>query len=176
MKIDFKRTTKMGYKKSKKMKPKHKDFLLKELPTQLRTLKENQAPNFGLMTAHHMVEHLIFVTKSIQKRKGEPEAALNKSQLYFRKFLDKGCPFEHRQKEGATLNDLRTESIEAAVAILTEATVKFYNLFETNPNHKSYNIMMGAFNLKEIELFNYQHGRWHLHQFGIIEEFAPLKL
>jgi len=158
------------------MNPKYKDFLLKELPSKLRTLKEDQAPNFGLMTAHHMVEHLIFVTKSIQKRRGEPEAELNKSQLYFRKFLDKGCPFEHRPKDDATLNDLRTESIEAAVQILEEATAKFYNLFETNPTHKSYNQMMGEFNLEEIELFNYQHGRWHLHQFGVIEEFAPLAL
>ena len=50
----------------------------------------------------------------------------------------------------------------------------FYSLFESNPDHKSYNAMMGEFNLAELELFNYQHGRWHLHQFGIIEEFAPL--
>jgi len=71
---------------------------------------------------------------------------------------------------------LRTENIEAAVTTLKKATVKFYNLFETNPDHKSYNTMMGEFNLEEIELFNYQHGRWHLHQFGIIEEFTALEL
>lgn len=153
------------------MKPKYKNFLLEELPAKIRTLEEKQAPNFGIMTAHHMAEHLIFVTKSIVKRRGEAEAELNKSQLYFRKFLDKGCPFEHRPKEEATLNDLRAESIEAAVKILEEATVKFYDLFKSNPNHKSYNTMMGEFNLEEIELFNYQHGRWHLHQFGIIEIF-----
>jgi len=158
------------------MKPKYKDFLLKELPSKLRTLSTDQAPNFGLMTPHHMIEHLVFVTKSIQKRRAEPEAELNKSQLFFRNFLDKGCPFEHRPKEDAVLNDIRTESIEAAVKILEEATVKFYDLFESNPNHKSYNDMMGEFNLEEIELFNYQHGRWHLHQFGIIETFAPLTL
>lgn len=75
------------------MKQKYKDFLLNELPSKLKTLNTSQAPNFGLMTAHHMVEHLIFVTKSIQKRRGESEAELNKSQLYFRNFLDKGCPF-----------------------------------------------------------------------------------
>jgi len=158
------------------MKPKYTNFLLQELPQKLITLPANQAPNFGLMTAHHMVEHLIFVTKSIQKRRGEPEAELNKSQLYFRQFLDNGCPFEHRPKDNASLNDLRTESIEAAVQILESATEKFYDLFESNPNHKSYNAMMGEFNLAEIELFNYQHGRWHLHQFGIIEQFEPLTL
>lgn len=156
------------------MKPKYKNFLLEELPSKLITLEEMQAPNFGIMTAHHMAEHLIFVTKSIIKRHGEPEAELNKSQLYFRNFLDKGCPFEHRPKEEATLNDLRTENIAVAVKILEEATEKFYNMYKTNPKYKSYNAMMGEFNLEELELFNYQHGRWHLHQFGIIETFAPL--
>jgi len=158
------------------MKPKFKDFLLKELPLKLRTLPADQAPNFGLMTAHHMVEHLIFVTKSMQKRRGEPEKELNKSQLFFRKFIETGCPFEYKPNEDGSLNDLRTESIEAAVKILETATVKFYDLFESTPNHKSYNAMMGEFNLEELELFNYQHGRWHLHQFGIIEKFAPLIL
>lgn len=157
------------------MEAKYKDFLLKELPAKLKSLNEKQAPNFGIMTAHHMVEHLIYVTKSLQKRHGEPEGAPTKSQLYFRNFLDNGCPFEHRPKEEAKLNDLRTESIEAATQILVSATEKFYNLFESKPTYKSYNAMMGEFNLAEIELFNYQHGKWHLHQFGLIDTFSPLK-
>ena len=158
------------------MTPKYRDFLSKELSAQLRRLSENQTPNFGIMTAHHMVEHLIYVTKSISKRKGEPEAELNKSQRYFRKFVEAGAPFEHRPKEGATLNELRTTNIEEAIQILEDATAKFYQLFDSNPDHKSYNPMMGEFNLSELELFNYQHGRWHLHQFGLIQDFAPIKV
>jgi len=128
------------------------------------------------MTAHHMVEHLIFVTKTLSKRKGEPEGELTKSQVYFRNFITSGCPFEYRPKEGATLNELRTTSMEEAIQILEEATQRFYSLFESNPDHKSYNPMMGEFNLVEIESFHYQHGRWHLHQFGVIEKFEALTL
>lgn len=156
------------------MQPKYKDFLTNELPKQLRTLSADQAPNFGLMTAHHMVEHLIYVTKSMMKRMGEPEGEPTKSQLYFRKFVDAGCPFEYRPKEDAKVNDLRTGSIEEAVKILEGATDKLYGLFESNPDHKSYNPMMGEFNLSELELFFYQHGRWHLHQFGLVKEFTPV--
>ena len=159
------------------MKPNYKEFLTKGLPTQLRTLSGNEEPNFGLMTAHHMVEHLVYVTKSLAKRRGEPEAELNKSQRYFRKFIDAGAPFEHRPKEGASkagLNDLRTGNLEEAVQLLETATSAFYSLFESNPDYKSYSPMTGEFNLSELELFNYQHGRWHLHQFGIIEEFTPV--
>ena len=158
------------------MKPSYKEFLTEEVPAKLRTLSAQQEPNFGLMTAHHMVEHLIYVMKSTAKRRGEPEEELNKSQHYFRRFLDAGCPFEHRPREGATLNDLRTAKIEEAIQGLLAAYHQFYSLFETNPNHKSYNAMMGEFNLTEIELFNYQHARWHMYQFGLIPEFTPTKL
>jgi len=157
------------------MQTKYKDFLLEVLPAKLKTLPAKQAPNFGIMTAHHTAEHLIFVTKSIMKKNGTPEAELSKSQLFFRKFIEAGCPFEYKPKEGATLNELRTESLEAAVKILETATEKFYDLFTADPSYKSYNAMMGEFNLEELELFNYQHGRWHLHQFGLIEKFEPLQ-
>lgn len=155
------------------MQLKYQNFILKELPQKLRTLTADQAPNFGLMTAHHMVEHLIYVTKTMMKRKGEPEAELTKSQLYFRKFVDAGCPFEYRPREGAKVNDLRTGSIAEAIQILEGANEKFYGLFESSPDFKSYNPMMGEFTLDELELFNYQHGRWHCHQFGLIEVFEP---
>lgn len=157
------------------MTPKHKDFLTKDLPTMFRNLKGDQEPNFGLMTAQHMVEHLIYVMKSMPKRRGEPAAELNKSQQYFRKFLDKGCPFQYRPKEGvskADLKELRSPDMETAIQGLEAATTQFYELFEATPDHKSYNEMMGEFDMSELELFAYQHGRWHAHQFGLIEEFA----
>lgn len=159
------------------MSPRYKKSLLEELPSLFKNLTGSQEPNFGLMTAQHMVEHLTYVTKSLSKRRGEPQGEPTKSQLYFRKFIDKGCPFQYRPKEGvskADLAPLRSENISAAIAGLEAATASFYQLFETNPDHKSYNDMMGEFNLEELEIFLYQHGRWHAHQFGLIDEFTPL--
>ena len=99
------------------MTPTYKNFLSQELPTKLRTLTANQAPNFGIMTAHHMVEHLIYTMKSLSKRRGEPEGEMNKSQLSFQRFVAKGCPFKYRPKEGATLNELRTASLLSLIHI-----------------------------------------------------------
>jgi len=158
----------------KAMTPRFKNFMTTDLYVQLSTLKSDQAPNFGVMTAHHMVEHLIFVTKSMTKRRGEPSGELNKSQMYFRKFLDNGCPFEYRPKEDAKVNDLRTANISEAIEGLKAANDQFYALFASNPEHKSYNNMTGEFNMKELEIFMYQHAQWHLHQFGIVEEFTAL--
>lgn len=158
------------------MTPKYKDFLTQELAPQLQTLSAEQPPNFGIMTAHHMVEHLIYVTKSMMKRKGEPSGELNKSQRYFRKFVDAGCPFKHYPKENTKLNDLRTASLAEAIEILASAIAKFYTLFETNPSYKSYNEMTGEFNLAELELFMYQHCRWHLYQFGVLDAFSVVEV
>ena len=160
------------------MTPKYKSFLQTELPTLLRSLPADREPNFGLMTPQHMVEHLTYVTKVMQKRRGEPTGELNKSQRYFRKFIDNGAPFEHRPKPNVTkadLSPLRSANLEEAITVLEKAINDFYELFTANPDHKSYNEMMGEFNLAELELFNYQHGRWHTYQFSLLPEFSPLK-
>lgn len=159
------------------MTPAYKAFLTEELPALFRTLPEDTEPNFGLMTAHHAVEHLIYVTKSMVKRRGEPSGEPTKSQLYFRNFIDKGAPFKHNPREGVTkenLAPLRSATIEEATKGLEAASAQFYSLFDTNPDYKSYNEMMGEFNLSELEIFMYQHGRWHAYQFGLIEEFTPI--
>jgi len=33
--------------------------------------------------------------------------------------------------------------------------------------------MIGEWNFEEMELFHYQHGQWHLYQFGLMEAYAP---
>ena len=154
------------------MEPRFKTFLTTELIRQLRTLKGDQQPNFGLMTAHHMVEHLIYVTKSLMKRKGEPINEPSKRQQFFQKFVAAGCPFEYRPRKDAQLNELRTTTIGEAITILASSIEKFYDLFNTHPTYKSYNAMTGAFTLAQLELFYYQHGRWHLYQFGLLTDFA----
>ncbi|MFK7934053.1 MAG: hypothetical protein AB8G22_11140 [Saprospiraceae bacterium] len=161
------------------MTPNHKSFLLTELPALLRTLPADRNPNFGLMTAQHMVEHLTYVTKAMVKRRGEPSGELNKSQRYFRKFIDNGAPFEYRPRPNVTkdsLQPLRSANLEEAIVGLEKATADFYDLFASKPDHKSYSEMMGEFNLAELELFHYQHGRWHAFQFSLISEFSPFSV
>lgn len=157
------------------MQASYHHFLTQQLPLLLQSLAADRVPKFGIMTPQHMVEHLTWVTKATPKRRGEPAAEPNKSQLYFRRFIDKGAPFEHRPKAGITVADLqplRSADLASAIAALEKATAQFYELAEKNPAHVSYNDMMGAFNLHELELFLYQHGRWHAYQFGLIETFG----
>lgn len=45
----------------------YKDYLVNKVPELLQKLKFDAEPGFGIMTAQHMIGHLIWVTKSLVK-------------------------------------------------------------------------------------------------------------
>lgn len=153
----------------------HQSFLKGEALSLLQELKEDALASFGLMTPQHMVEHLIWVTKTTIGRKGEPDGEPTKSQLYFQKFINNGAVFQYRPKEGASKEDLKAlkyGSLEEAIAQVGPAIDRFYQYYEENPGAIAYNPIMGELTQEQLETFHAQHYRWHLHQFGLIEEFA----
>ena len=147
-------------------------FLKEEALSILTQLKEDAVAKFGIMTPQHMVEHLIWVTKATIGRKGEPTAEPTKSHLYFQQFIANGAIFKHRPKEDAKLGDLKYDSLQEAIANVAPAIARFYKHFEENPEALCYNPMMGELTKEQLEIFHAQHYRWHLYQFGLIEEFA----
>lgn len=151
-----------------------KEFLTKQLPQLIANLQPDTVPHFGLMTAQHMVEHLIWVTKSSAKRYGEPEGPPTRGQLGFRKFIDRGAIFEHRPKNKtkADLPPLKYDSLAEAVGHISEAVDRFYNQFESDPSFKAYSPMMGELSFEDLELFHYQHFRYHFWQFGLLESYV----
>ena len=150
-----------------------KEFLTKEAPALFKKLEADRIPNFGLMTPQHMVEHLVVVTKTTLSRRGEPEETPSKRQLGFKKFLENGAVFQHRpsDKTKDDLPPLKYESLEEAITKVPEAIERFYKTFEENPDFIVYNPFMGELNFNEMELFHFQHYRYHLWQFGLIEEY-----
>ena len=153
----------------------HQSFLKGEALSLLQELKEDAVAKFGLMTPQHMVEHLIWVTKTTIGRKGEPEGEPTKSHLYFQKFIDNGAIFQYRPKEGtspADLKALKYSSLKEAIDQVAPAIDRFYQHYEENPESVAYNPVMGELTQDQLELFHAQHYRWHLHQFGLIETFV----
>ena len=155
-----------------------KEFLSEELPKLLKTLSENTEPNFGLMTPQHMVEHISGVVKMSVKRYGEPEESPTKAQLGFKKFLQSGAVMQHRpsDKTKADLPELRYGSLEEAIEQVSVAINRFYNHFEANPDFKSYHAFMGELSFEELELFHYQHLRYHCWQFGLVDSFGAAEV
>lgn len=150
-----------------------KEFLLKEVPPLLKELKHDTLPNFGLMTPQHMVEHLTQVVKTSVKRYGEPTGEPTKRQLGFKKFIEGGAILKHypSDKTKADLPPLKYDSLEEAIIQIPVAVERFYNHYTAHPDFKAYNPFLGELGFEELELFHYQHYRYHLWQFGLLEHY-----
>ena len=149
-----------------------KDFLQKQLPELLNKLEAESPANFGVMTAQHMVEHLTWIIKSSIKNYGEAPAEPTKGQLKFKQFIANGAVFKHFPKEDAEVGKLKYASLEEALTQIPIAISRFYDFFEANPDHIPFNPMMGSLSFEELELFHYQHCRYHLWQFDLIKEYS----
>ncbi|MDW3652511.1 MAG: hypothetical protein R8P61_35870 [Bacteroidia bacterium] len=150
----------------------HKDFLSTELSSLLQKLSKDSKPSFGIMTAQHMVEHLTWIIKSSVKNYGEAPEEPSKGQLKFKQFIANGAVFKHFPKDDAEVGKLKYASLEEALEQIPFAIQRFYDFFEANPDHIPFNPIMGSLSFAELELFHYQHCRYHLWQFGLIEEYG----
>jgi len=149
-------------------------FMLEDVPALLSSLDPDTEPRFGLMTAQHMVEHILNDGKYMYHRLGEPDGPPTEKQLGFQKFIDNGVQMKHRpsDKTKADLPDLKFESMEAAVAEVSDLVKKFYAHFDAHPDFKIYNSFMGEIPFEKVELFFSQHWRYHLWQFKLLDQFS----
>ena len=151
-----------------------KDFLLNQMPALLKTLTPETAGNFGLMTPQRMVEHIVSVLKNTTvKYEGERESPANERQLGFQKFIRSGCVLKYRpsDKTKADLPPLKYASLEAVLAEVPAAIQGFYDFWAANEDYIPYASFMGEMPFEDIEHFHYMHFRYHLWQFGLIEEY-----
>ena len=145
----------------------NKEYLLERVPELLKELNQKHRPTFGVMSPQHMVEHLIWVSKSSVKNVGEPTGEPTEAQMGFKKFVQKGANFRyvHKDIKREDLDPPRMGSIAEAVALFPEAISRLYKHDE---NHIFYNPMMGEFTFAEMELFHRKHYEHHLQrQFGL---------
>lgn len=151
-----------------------REYLINEVPKLLATLKSGTKANFGLMTPQHMVEHLTWTIKSgAKKHKGERENPPNKKQLGFQKFLRNGSILQHRpsEKTKEDLPPLKYGSLEEALSHIPEAIQRFYDFWDSDPGYLPYSSFMGEVSFEEVELFHFMHFRYHLWQFGLLEQY-----
>ena len=152
-----------------------REFLVTQVPELLKKLRSDTEPNFGLMTAQHMVEHLIDIADNSTKRHGEPEGEPTETHLWFKDFIANGAvPIQHRPEENKTRADLpplRYPSMEAAMEEVPRAIQRFYDFYQKHPGFISYSPIFGELSFEEMEVFHLSHYRYHLWQFGLIEVY-----
>lgn len=145
----------------------NKHYLNVRVPELLKELRVDTPSTFGVMTPHHMVEHLIWITKSTAREYEPVPEIFTESQQGFMNFVKKGAHFRYRHKDikQEDLQPPRTSSLRDAIEIIPEALARLY-AFE--PDHIFFNPMMGALNFEEMELFHRKHYEHHLQrQFGL---------
>lgn len=106
-----------------------REFLTNEFTPLLKKLSPDTAPNFGLMTSQHMVEHLIGALQStIVKFEGERENPANEKQLGMQQFIRSGSVITHKpsDKTAADLPALKNASLDAAIALVPKAVQDLY--------------------------------------------------
>ena len=150
-----------------------KEFLTQNVPDLLKKLQQDTAPSFGLMTPQHMAEHLAGTVKSTIKRYGEPEIPPTDKQLAFQRFIKSGSILQHRpsNKTEADLPALKYGSLGEAIAQVSVGVERFYGHYDTYPDFKCYNHFFGELGFDDLELFHYMHIRYHLWQFGLLENY-----
>lgn len=140
-----------------------------ELLEQL-TLEKN--PEWGIMTAQHMIEHLIL---AVQMSNGKLilECINDKEKLpILKKYLMSNRPLPKgfvNPYIGKRLIPLKYPSFEEAKSELEKEINDYYDFFDENPNAKLTNVTFGELEKDEWAVFHDKHFTHHLIQFGLIK-------
>lgn len=144
---------------------------LKPLNEVLKNLKPDTQPQWGRMTAQHMVEHL---TNSINASNGRriltsdlPEEKSVKAKAFL--MSERPMPRGISSNPDADLPVLRNQDLEKAIQELQEAIKAFEEHHLETP--KTYaHPAFGELNLDEWHVFHDKHFRHHFNQFGLLDK------
>jgi len=136
----------------------------------LAQLDKDSTPQWGRMTAQHMVEHLSSLYLfTIEKIKGVTFYEAEKLQRNYNYLIRDQQPFKKnvKIKQLDKLPDLRFESIEVAREKLKGLVEKFYAFYAEDKAKKTMHPACGPLNFEDWEWAHYSHARHHLEQFGL---------
>ena len=139
----------------------------------LQALKEDAKPNWGIMTAQHMIEHLEYTYKiasgEIQDFEiATPEKILDKvhNSLWNYDEFPKNSQFPQLEKD--TLDELKHSDLATAIEKFKAQRGKYLEYFKENPDAKLKNLVFGELNKYESYLLERKHLNHHFEQFGLI--------
>ena len=152
-------------------------FLRSKFISTLQRLHPHTPPQFGTMSVQHMVEH--FTYDSLQTANGKkvfteiltPADKLAKVRAY----MLSDNPFKegvHNPLMKETPGPLLHHTLQAAIGVLQEELICFFQYFENNPSLTTRNPFFGDLNFEENVHLLHKHALHHLRQFGMIPPFV----
>ncbi|RED43260.1 oxepin-CoA hydrolase/3-oxo-5,6-dehydrosuberyl-CoA semialdehyde dehydrogenase [Winogradskyella eximia] len=139
----------------------------------LSALQEDMKPEWGIMTAQHMIEHLEYTYKiasgEIQGFEiATPSTILDKvhNSLWNYDKFPKNSQFPQLEKD--TLEPLKHPDLATAIEKFKAQREKYIEFFKENPEAKLKNLVFGELNKYESYLLERKHLNHHFEQFGLI--------
>jgi oxepin-CoA hydrolase/3-oxo-5,6-dehydrosuberyl-CoA semialdehyde dehydrogenase len=146
--------------------------MFKQFLKQLDTLKSDDNPLWGKMTAQHMVEHLILAVK-MSNGKFKLECFNPPEKIpTLKRLLMSNRPLPKLFENPALskrLQSLEYKSLDEAIEKLREEIDNYYSFFKNNPDVKTINVTFGELNKEEWDVFHKKHFEHHLSQFDLTE-------
>ncbi len=148
-------------------------FITIESIEKLNALTESIKPNWGVMSAQEMIEHLEYVFAiSIEKNATKLYTPTEQLPAY-KAFLLSDKEFRVNTKApiemvGETPEPLRYTSLDEAKEKLTNTVKDFTAFFENNEATKTLHPAFGMLDYNEWVLMHYKHVLHHLNQFGLV--------
>ncbi len=137
-------------------------------------LQDSNSPEFGKMSAQHMVEHLILTLKISYGRIKLPEFVPNEKNLKLKAIvMDDTFEFPKGVKApglGDKLMPLKYDNLEEAKAALAETIEKYHSYWQENPDAQNVHPRFGFLNKVEWDHFHERHFKHHLGQFRLVND------
>ena len=142
-----------------------------QIQDSLKMLKDDTKPQFGKMTAQHMVEHLTLTLKlSVGKIKYPPfnpsERALKSKDTLLFTELEMPMGMTPPNDTGERY-PLKFSDLEKAKEALLQAWDEYMGYYEKNDGSSEVHPRFGHLNKEEWDRFHYKHSMHHFKQFGV---------
>lgn len=151
----------------------YKDFLYQEFPKYLDNINNDLKPKWGLMSSQHLLEHLsLLFALSNGKLNGPNYGTAEKQAQKLTGFFKMKMPFikNYDPRKVNELAELKFENMEIAKEKLVSSFERFKSHFEVNPDGICNHPVFGMLNHEQWIEFHARHIKYHLTQFGLIED------
>jgi oxepin-CoA hydrolase/3-oxo-5,6-dehydrosuberyl-CoA semialdehyde dehydrogenase len=148
------------------------EFSKETIFSALKHLKSDTPARWGMMSAQHMVEHLVFhlrtATGVISTDVVTPEEKLEKFQESLWNHLPMPKEFKHPKLDASAPMQLEFQGLAEAISALDQAFDAYLLYFKENPDVTHNNAVFGPLDKWHWDLLGRKHFHHHLLQFGLI--------
>ncbi|MBZ0327022.1 MAG: phenylacetic acid degradation bifunctional protein PaaZ [Altibacter sp.] len=139
----------------------------------LQKLTEKSKPQWGTMTAQHMVEHLEYTYRisagQIQDFEiTTPEKYLDKVQATLYNYEPMPREYDFPLAEKAKMTELKHPNLETAKQKMLEARTEYLQFYKENPDAITKNAVFGNLGKFDCYLLERKHLNHHFSQFGLL--------